>query len=269
MNDSILRLLTVSFSFLLFAGVAIADDETSEKPGDDQKPVRALMVTGGCCHDYQNQKQIISEGLSKRVGPIAWTILQYGDGRDVKADVYKSADWIKEFDIVVHNECFGAVEDAEFVQGIVDAHRKSGIPAIMIHCSLHSYRVAPNADAWRELLGVTSRRHEKSKRSLDVVLAEAGKSHPIMSGIKTLGDNKTWKTPNGELYIIEQVWPGSTVLATAQSNETNKAEPVVWVNELDGVRVFGTSLGHHNETMLDETWQQIVAAGWKWAINKP
>ncbi len=243
---------------------ATADEPAPSKPG----VLRALMITGGCCHDYQNQKQIISEGLTKRVGPIEWTILQYGDGKDVQADVYKNTDWIEGYDIVVHNECFGAVEDVDFIQGIVDAHLKTGVPAIMIHCSLHSYRTAANADAWRELVGVTSRRHERTKHSLDVVATPSGNTHSVLSSVSSLAQGKTWKTPNGELYIIENVWPGTTVLATAYSAETSKSEPVIWVNEHKGVRVFGTSLGHHNETMLDETWQQVVAAGFRWALEK-
>ncbi len=260
-------------SFLLLAALLVSVGSTrtaaaQTSASEDGKSIRALMITGGCCHDYQNQKQIISEGLSKRVGPIDWTILQYGEGKDVQADVYKNADWINGFDIVVHNECFGAVEDTAFIQGIVDAHTKTGIPAIMVHCSLHSYRNAANADAWRELVGVTSRRHEKTKHSLDVVATDAGKSHPAFANSASLASGGTWKTPNGELYIIENVWPGTTVLATAHSGETNHDEPVIWTNETKGVRVFGTSLGHHNETMLDDTWQEVVASGFRWALAK-
>lgn len=268
MKNPIIVHVALSFAALFGSHSASFADDPVPPAAATTSSTRALMITGGCCHDYQNQKQIISEGLTKSVGPIDWTILQYGDGKDVKADIYKNADWIKGFDIVVHNECFGAVEDTDFIQGIVDAHLKSGIPAIMIHCSLHSYRTATNADAWRELVGVTSRRHEKTKHSLDVVATDAGKSHSILSQAPSLAAGKTWKTPNGELYIIEQVWPGSTVLATAYSSETKKDEPVIWVNQIKGVRVFGTSLGHHNETMLDETWQQVVAAGFSWALEK-
>ena len=32
-----------------------------------KKPLKALMITGGCCHDYKTQKNIISEGISERV----------------------------------------------------------------------------------------------------------------------------------------------------------------------------------------------------------
>lgn len=238
--------------------VAKSTSESGEK-----QAVKVLLISGGCCHDYGNQKQIISDGLSNSVGGIDWTILQYGDSRDVKADIYRSEDWIKGFDIVVHNECFGGITDGEFVKGIVQAHKKHGIPAMVVHCSMHSYRAAPTADVWREFLGVTSRRHEKSKQSMLVEPTDAGKQHPILASLS--GDN--WETVNGELYIIEKVWPGATVLAFAHSNETNKDEPVIWINEVEGVKVFGISIGHHNETMLDPQWQAIFAAGYRWATE--
>lgn len=258
-HRSRLRLSVIPFVGLFLATAAFAaDGEEAAKP-----KLRALMVTGGCCHDYQNQKRLISEGLSARVGPIEWTILEYGTKKDIQADVYKQGDWIDGFDIVIHNECFGAVEDGDFVQGVVNAHIQSKVPAIVVHCSMHSYRTAPTADSWRALIGVTSRRHEKKKHSLKVVPTTAGKSHPILA---SMGDS--WETPNGELYIIEKVWPETQVLAQVHSEETGKDEPVIWTNLHEGVRVFGISLGHHNETIQDEIWQQITAAGWQWCLEK-
>ncbi|WP_197168022.1 ThuA domain-containing protein [Neorhodopirellula pilleata] len=236
----------------------------TEAASGEPTAVKALLICGGCCHDYQNQKEIISEGLSKSVGPIDWTIIQYAGEREVHADVYQSKDWIKGFDLVVHNECFGGVTDPDFVKGIVAAHVENQIPAMVIHCSMHSYRNSSAADTWRNFLGVTSVRHEKSKQSMLVEPTAAGKSHPVLASLG--GEN--WETVNGELYIINQVWPGATVLATAFSNETNKAEPVIWTNQVEGTRVFGTTIGHHNETMLDPKYQSILADGWKWAMKQ-
>lgn len=231
--------------------------------------IRALLICGGCCHDYKNQKSILSEGLSKSVGAIDWTIIQYAGAREVHADVYKSKDWINGFDLVVHNECFGAVTDSDFIKGIVSAHTESGIPAMVIHCSMHSYRNSPAADVWREFLGVTSTRHEKSKQSMLVEPTEAGRSHAVLRSLAGDGDiAEPWETVNGELYIIEQVWPGATVLATAHSNETKENEPVIWINELGKTRIFGTTIGHHNETMLDPKYQSVLADGFKWAMNR-
>lgn len=248
--------------FLCGDAVLKADEAGGQKTTHDAK-VRVLLITGGCCHDYQNQKKLIRTGLTKQLGSIDWTILEYGSQRDLKVDIYERADWITGFDLIIHNECFGGVEDADFVRGIVKGHVDHGVPAIMIHCSMHSYRNSSSADSWRSLVGVTSRRHERAKRSLKVEATDAGERFGIADVI-----GGGWDTPNGELYIIEQVWPKTVVLADSYSPETMKREPVIWINEHQGVKVFGISLGHHNETIQAEQWQQIVAKGFSWALGR-
>lgn len=107
----------------------------------ETKPLRALMITGGCCHDYEQQKKILSEGISARAN-VAWTILhEGGDTRTHQVSIYAKDDWAKGFDVIVHNECFGQVTDVAFVERIAKAHA-DGVPAVMLHCSTHSYRAA-------------------------------------------------------------------------------------------------------------------------------
>lgn len=223
--------------------------------------LKGLIVAGGCCHDYPRQKLIISEGLSQRIS-IAWDIVHEGDknGRTHKVSVYGKPNWSEGYDVVVHNECFGAIEDVGFVEGIVNEHKRSGVPAVFVHCSMHSYRAA-QTDEWRKLIGVTSRRHERAKRSLDVRNLAA--DNPIMAGFPDV-----WKTPNGELYVIENIWPNCTPLAAAFSPETETDQPCIWINNYDNVRVFGTTLGHHNETMIADQWLDVVSRGVLWTVNK-
>jgi type 1 glutamine amidotransferase len=224
------------------------------------EPLRGLLITGGCCHDYNTQKMIISQGISQRVN-IVWEIVhEGGDSRDYKIPRYEQPDWATKFDVIVHNECFGAVNDAEFIRKITDAHYK-GVPGVFIHCSLHSYRAAnEGADPWRELIGVTSRSHEKARpllvRRLDV-------EHPVLKGFPP-----QWQTPNGELYKIEKIWPNCTPLAIAFGEDTQQDHIVAWVNQFGDARVFGTSLGHHNETMNTEEWLGLVSRGLLWATGK-
>jgi uncharacterized protein len=226
------------------------------------KPLKAMLVTGGCCHDYDAQKVIITEGLTQQLGPIEWTIHQYAEPKDTRAEVYDNPAWAEGFDLVVHNECFGAMNDAELVNRIIAGHRKYKVPAVFIHCSMHSYRTSAAAEAWREFIGVTSTFHEGVKRPLTVVPTQVGKNSGL---VKPLGDH--WQTPNGELYIIVKIWPETKVLATAYSIEQKADQPVIWQREEPGVRVFATSLGHHNETMRSEQWQKIVADGTRWALS--
>jgi len=240
------------FTLLAHSGVVAA-----EKPAAKAK-LKGLLVTGGCCHDYAKQTKIITQGMSQRVS-IEWDVVHEGDGRETMVSIYAKKDWSKGYDVVVHNECYGGVKEADFVKRIAAGHGETGIPAVVIHCSMHTYRVAPT-DEWRKLVGVTSRRHERKKRTLDVKNVKP--EHPIM---KDFG--RGWKTPNGELYVIENLWPHCKPLATAYSSEEQADQIVIWTNTYNKARVFGTTLGHHNETMLDEKWLDTVARGLLWTTG--
>ena len=222
------------------------------------KPIRALLISGGCCHDYTAQKVILSEGVSARAN-VEWTLVQQGgSSRDTKIDVYKKDDWAKGFDVVVHNECFGSVEDVAWVERIARAH-KEGVGAVVIHCSMHSYRAA-KTDEWRKLLGVTSRRHERGRA---VAVENLKADHPIMKEFPP-----TWQTPQGELYVIEKTWPNCTPLAQAYGRDTKKNQVCVWTNTYGKARVFGTTLGHHNVTMSHEVYLDMMARGVLWVADK-
>src|SRR5437588_8037094 len=88
-----------------------------------ERPLRALLVTGGCCHDYESQKKILTEGISARAS-VTWTIVHEGDNdaKEHKFSIYKTPGWATNFDVVVHNECSGKVTNVAFVEGIAKAH---------------------------------------------------------------------------------------------------------------------------------------------------
>lgn len=252
-----LSLTLVACLAQLSTQVAFAQSE--KKEAEKAPPLRVLMIAGGCCHDYPNQIEILKQGLSQRAN-IEFEVFLGLSARERTVALYQTDDWTNGYDVVIHNECYGGVTDVEFVERIVRGHTKHGVPMLAIHCSMHSYRNA-KTDAWRQLLGVTSRRHEKGGTPLDVV--NRAEDHPIM---KQFG--KSWGTPNGELYVIEKSWPNCTPLATAYGIGTKVDQTVVWTNEYKGVRVFGTTLGHHNETMMCDEYLDTVARGLLWACNK-
>jgi type 1 glutamine amidotransferase len=226
-------------------------------PFAGQPRIRALVVSGGCCHDYTNQDKLVME-IIRKVLPVDWTVVyQGGTARESKIPLYANPDWIKGFDIVFHNECFGFVDDVEYIRRITSAHRATGIPAVFTHCSLHSYRNVA-IDDWRELLGVMSHRHTAAHP-----IAVTWAKDPLVQGLKA-----DWTTPTDELYVIEKTWPHTKVLATAVSPEAgHEVYPVAWTSEYYGARVFGTSLGHQ-DSWNDPTFQELLVRGFKWALKK-
>jgi type 1 glutamine amidotransferase len=230
---------------------------SAARAADPAKPLRALMVTGGCCHDYTNQKKILSEGISARAN-VEWSIVHEGDNREHRISIYDKPDWAKGFDVIVHNECFGMVNDVAFVESIVAAHN-AGVPAVMLHCSSHSYRAA-KTDEWHKCVGITSTSHEKNR---DLTIKALKLDHPVMHGFPA-----TWRDPKDELYKNEYVWPNTVPLAQAYGEDTKKDHVVIWVTTYGKARVFATTLGHNNETMQAPVYLDLVTRGLLWACGK-
>jgi type 1 glutamine amidotransferase len=224
-----------------------------------QPRINALIVSGGCCHDYPGEAKILMDAVN-RVLPVDWTaVVQGGSGTRGSMPVYASADWAKGFDIVIHNECLADIDDPAYVRKITAAHR-SGPPAIVIHCAMHSYRAAA-FDDWREFLGVTSRRHTKP---FNIPVKVVAGDHPAIAGFKA-----DWVTPVDELYVIDKIWPNTTALATAVSPEDKKEYPLIWASEYGGkTRVFGTTLGHGADTWADPVYQDLLVRGFRWAVQR-
>ena len=220
--------------------------------------IKALIVSGGCCHDYPGQARVLMNAVS-RVLPVDWMVaVQGGRGTTGHLPVYDNPDWARGYDIVIHNECFADVTDPGFIRRITAAHR-GGPAAIVIHCAMHTFRAAA-VDDWREFLGVTSRRHTKP---FNIPVKIVAKDHRIMQGFR-----EDWVTPVDELYVIEKLWPGARPLAAAVSPEDKREYPLAWTSDYAGTRVFGTTLGHGNETFDDPVFQDLIVRGFKWAVNR-
>lgn len=224
-----------------------------------EKPIKALLITGGCCHNYPFQAKALTEGIGKSLD-VDWTVVnEGGDTTKAEIDLYDNPDWAKGYDIVIHNECFADTTNHDYIRKIVAAH-KAGVPAMVIHCAMHTYRAA-TFDDWREFLGVTSRRHDhQSHYPVKIVATD----NPIMKGFKA-----DWVTPMDELYVIEKLWPHATALATSKSEQDGHDYPVVWTNLYAGkVRVFGTTYGHSDATFSDPNFIDLLTRGFKWAVGK-
>lgn len=243
----ILALALLSLSNLLVSQLVSAE------------PINILLITGGCCHDYEYQTKAMREAFDEHKVAAKWTVVnEGGKGTKAEIDLYKNADWAKGFDVVIHNECFADTLSEEYIRKITKAHFE-GANAVVIHCAMHTYR-ASSINDWREFLGVTSRKHDhQSNYPVKIVAPD----HPITQGIEA-----NWVTPKDELYIIETTWPKTKVLATSVSEKDNTSHPVLWTNEYGKARVFGTTYGHSNETFADKNFRRALVQGIRWAAGK-
>ena len=183
------RRLSFVFSSLISAVLLFVLVDASWAEEEKVEPLKVLLVTGGSSHDYDNQKLILTEGIVARAN-VEWTIAhQGGKDRNQKIELFQKSNWADGYDVVVHNQCFGGVVDVPFVEGIARVHAE-GVPAVMIHCTPHSYRNA-KTDAWRKVVGVSSFSHEKH-RPLEVKNLAA--DHPVMQGFPRELENAQRRT---------------------------------------------------------------------------
>lgn len=252
--------LAALMSMLLVPPAAGRAEPTQETKKD--KPIRALLICGGCCHDYKAQKDILAKGISDRVnGGVEWTIAHEGTERTHKHSIYSKPDWWKGYDVIVHDECFGYVDDVPFVEAIVKAHEQAHVPIVALHCSLHSYRMAKTM-AWSEMLGIRSFQHDKKA---PIAVTYLAKDNDIVKGLED------WTTPPDELYNNVKVYDKTVPLAKGkQKQEKGEIESIVaWTSEFKGNRVFCTTLGHGNDTVGDTRYLDLVTRGLLWALDKP
>ena len=279
--------LKTIFAICLLTSVSIAQDQkpksataAKEKPA----PLKVLLVAGGCCHDYATQTKLLKEGIESRIR--AKVTVVYNPDKTTKAvfEIYKSDDWAKGYDVVIHDECSANVTEKPYIDRILNAH-KNGVPAVNLHCAMHSYRwgdfrqpVPDGAEnnAWYEMIGVQSTAHGP-KAPIDV--KHIDRLHPLTSGLSD------WRTIDEELYNNIRVHSGTTALITGTqitppNRKALKKDPnakpkenvavVAWTNEFgpNKTKIFSTSLGHQNATVGDPRYLDLVVRGILWSTDK-
>ncbi|MCW1913350.1 ThuA domain-containing protein [Luteolibacter sp. GHJ8] len=240
---------------------------TGISAAQEVKPLKVMLITGGCCHDYKKQTEILKKGLEERIN-VTVDQIHVDDGSTKPAlPIYGNPDYGAGYDLIIHDECAADVKDEATVKGVLKPHVEDGIPAVALHCAMHSYRVGDinkpakegSADAlWFEFIGIQSSRHGAQKP-----IEISFKNHVVTKGMKD------WTTINEELYNNVKVFKTADELAKGKQ-EGEKDAVVVWTNTFgkNKVKVFGTTLGHNNATVEDPRYLDLVAKGALWATDK-
>ncbi|MDA7640234.1 ThuA domain-containing protein [Opitutaceae bacterium] len=266
--------LLLSASALL---IALASPLQAQK---SPKPLKVLLITGGCCHSYATQKNIIKKGLEARANVVVVQVHTDDSSVNPPLAIYRNPNYAKGYDVVIHDECAAGMADVSVLNDVLAPHR-NGIPGVNLHCAMHSYRVGnhrepavpgTNDNLWFDYLGIQSSGHGPKE---PIAISFTTTDHPIT---KTLED---WATIEEELYNNVQVFPTAKALAkgfqfqpkrSAKNGNVivakNDEAVVVWTNEYHGTRVFSTTLGHFDETVADDRYLDLVTRGLLWSCKK-
>ena len=247
---------------------------TESGAADAKPPLRALLILGGCCHDYAVQKDILKAGIEERANIDVEVVYSEDKSTAPPLPIYGNAKYADGYDVVIHDECSADIKEKAVVEGVLAPHR-AGIPGVNLHCAMHSYRTAPDVKVpvqagtgeslWFDYLGIQSSGHGPQK---PVAITIVDKAHPVT---KVLAD---WTTIKEELYNNIVVRDTTKVLARGMQEPNDKPNfteaAVVWTNEYGDkkARVFSTTIGHNNETVADERYLDLVTRGVLWACGK-
>lgn len=243
---------------VMLAAFAAMETPAAETP----KPLRALLIAGGCCHEYGKQKDVLRNGLEARAHIQVDVVYSADTTTKARFDIYEKTDWAKGYDVIIHDECSSDVKDMTYVQNILNAHKT--VPAVNLHCAMHTYRTG--TDDWFKFVGIQSTAHGPQE-PIEVKFVDT--EHPITKGLSN------WTTIQEELYNNVKQFETAKPLARGKQlvkqrdGSTKEVDYVVaWANDYGGTRVFSTTLGHNTATVADDRYLDLVARGMLWACDK-
>ncbi|MBL9083499.1 MAG: ThuA domain-containing protein [Planctomycetales bacterium] len=248
------------FAFALLAVALVAGVSRAADP----KPLKALLIVGGCCHDYDFQKRIIADGIAARAHVEFTVVHDGGTSTDAKIKLYEDPAWADAYDVILHDECFANVKEQEWMDKVLAPH-KAGKPAVLLHCAMHCYR--SGTDEWFKFCGIQSSGHGPQ---VPIALTNLDPNHPISKG------SSDWTTIQEELYnnlkVFDTAHPlqrGKQHVKAKDGTEQDVEYVVTWTNTYnEKTKVFATTLGHNSYTCADPRYLDMVTRGLLWSCDK-
>lgn len=201
----------------------------------------------------------------------------------------KEKDYAKGFDAIVYNFCLAHVTDLEATANIIRQTRNNGVPAFMIHCSMHSFwstfrykdkqsalmtqwktkypdRAFPN---WGKFTGVASTGHGPNRPITTKILVD----HPATQGVQG-----GYVTPPTELYNNHFVTEGTTpLLQGIQSISSQQKDGsfktvetksiIMWHSRQGKSNLIGLTIGHGDADLRSQGFQSLLIDGVNWLIK--
>jgi type 1 glutamine amidotransferase len=138
---------------------------------------------------------------------------------------------------------------------LVKDYIASGRPILGIRTASHGFDTFPEFD--REVLGGGYKGHFTNSLA-QVSLVPGQDGHPVLAGVKPFTSRKLYKNPS--------IATNDTVLLTGSI--PGHSEPVAWVRQHNGARVFYTSLGVQQD-FKEESFRRLLLNAIFWCTQRP
>ncbi len=221
---------------------------------DEEEPIQTLLVTGDDvfpAHDWKESSAAFRQCLES-----------YG-GFEVRVSedpmILDSAKALEKYDLIVlnmYNRTLPTLSDQakENLLNFV----KGGKGFVTTHLSSASFK---EWEAFGDLVGRKWVMGTSGHGPRSVFTAEiADKDHPITQGIEDF-------EIDDELYAKLQGNAPIHVLVTADSDWSEKTEPLMFIRDYGEGRVFHDAFGHDSKAILELNHQILFARGCEWAAT--
>jgi len=246
MTNSIFSLLpwrrfagSVAVAFLLKASFALC---AAEEP-----PLKICLLSASTEYDSEKSLGEFQKYLESRYR----ILCQRAFGKD-KGDNLPGIEALDHSDLMIVFTRRVALPAAQLET--LKKYLASGKPVIGLRTASHAFQNYPEFD--REILGGGYKGHYTNAEAM-IELSPGRSAHPVLAGVTDFTSRKLYKNPT----LADDV----VVLLAGATGAIR--EPVAWVRERNGARIFYTSLGTQ-EDFQKESFQQLLVNAIFWTTRQ-
>ena len=254
-------------------------------PSLAQAEGKVLYVTHepGRWHDYSAQLAAFRDLAENS----KWTLTVATGDKDALFEFLRKPGFAAGQDVIVYNFCLANSRDMKAMENLIAQTRDGGIPAMLVHCAMHSWwdsfkkgKPIPgnelqlarankrllkswskdNPDrplpAWGDFTGVASTAHGPKKP----IQLTAIEHRPFATDLPP-----GYSTVKTELYNNHYVTPG--VQPLLMGRQANDEAVVAWIVPQGASRVMGLTLGHNDDEWQDPVFLKLLENGVNFLID--
>jgi hypothetical protein len=248
-----------------------------------EKKVLYFTHEPGRWHKYTPQVAEF-KAIAKSAG---WEVTVSTGSYDEQVKKLKVADYAKGYDAIVYNFCFAASKDLEACANLIKQTEVNGVPAMLIHCSMHSWWgtfkkgkaavgvskakadqklvdkwKADHPDmkfpVWGDFTGVASVKHGPKK---PIEVMKANDSHPALKNFKNY-------TTSAGTELYNNFYVTKDVITLCKGKQGNAEAIVFWEAPRGKSKIMGLSLGHSVQDFKDEGFKTMLVDGLNYLMTK-
>ncbi|RUL88937.1 ThuA domain-containing protein [Tautonia sociabilis] len=237
-----MRSLLFALAAGLLGGAAVADDEA-------EPPLKVCLISGS----WEYESEVTLPAFARFVEehyPAECSVIQA-----TAVDDLPGLEALDECDVALFFTRRLTIDGDQLQR--IKAYATSGRPIVGVRTASHGFQNWLEMD--RLIFGGNYHGHYQNELTTEIAVASGAEDHPTLRRFEPF-------TSKASLYKASPLAEDCRVLLEGTSPEGT--EPLAWTRELDGARVFYTSLGHQAD-FEQEAFRRLLADALFWASRRP